>query len=250
MRQAGIPWLAAYEDLIQAEQAESPSCMRSDAPIAQPTRKIPISQQQFEDYMEKDTRQTQVRIPITQRQLEEFMDRGGRPNCRGLATNDEPGYEYSHDHEDQHDDSPTPKREHFHFADTYQGRGAGHEQEQDAETEMDHYERLDAISASSASDPAPTSAIPKTHDAKSSILSTLTTTERTVSPDGSIRTKVVLKKRFTDGREESTETVHTQRGQEEAQRRDPRRALHDAQKTQAENESKTSQKSSGWFWSN
>ena len=250
MKQAGIPWLAAYEDLIQAEQAESPSCMSSDAPISQPTRKIPISHQQFKDYMEKDTRRTQVRIPITQQQLEDFRDRGGKPSCRGLTTNDEPSYEYSHDHEDQHDDPPTPKREHFHFADAYKGHATGHEEEQNLETEMDHYERLDAISASSASDPAPTSRIPKPHDVKPSILSTLTTTERSVSPDGSITTKVVLKKRFADGREESTETIHTQRGQEESQRRDPWRALYDAQKTQAENESKTKQKSSGWFWSN
>ena len=43
----------------------------------------------------------------------------------------------------------------------------------------------------------------------SSIISTLTTTERQVFPDGTIFTKVILKKRFADGREESNEAEHT-----------------------------------------
>lgn len=42
-----------------------------------------------------------------------------------------------------------------------------------------------------------------------SILSTLTTTERHVAPDGSVTTKTVLKRRFADGREESSESVET-----------------------------------------
>lgn len=46
-----------------------------------------------------------------------------------------------------------------------------------------------------------------------SILSTLTTTVRTTDPDGTVHTKVVLKKRFTDGTEESTESVHTTPGE-------------------------------------
>jgi hypothetical protein len=53
----------------------------------------------------------------------------------------------------------------------------------------------------------PTPAQPTTDDAKSnSIISTLTTTTRTLLPDGSVQTKVVLKKRFGDGREEVKET--------------------------------------------
>ncbi|KAI2488381.1 hypothetical protein Ptr902_02514 [Pyrenophora tritici-repentis] len=243
MRQTGISWRAAYDDLIQAEQAESPYCMGKSEQMARPSRKIPISQHQFEDYMEKDIRRTQGRIPITQRQLEEVMDEDGKHGCPALATSNEPSYEYSHDHEDQHDESPMPNRENFQFTDAYKGRGNRQEDNQDTETEMDHYERLEAMSASSA-------AAHGTNDAKPSILSTLTTTERTVSPDGSITTKVVLKKRFADGREESTETVHTQRGQEEAQRRDPWKAFRDAHGTQTGNENKAGQKRNGWFWSN
>ncbi|EFQ86594.1 hypothetical protein CFE70_006539 [Pyrenophora teres f. teres 0-1] len=243
MRQTGISWRAAYDDLIQAEQAESPYCMERDEQMARPTTKIPISQQQFEEYIEKDTRRTQRSVPITRRQLEEIMDQDGKTSCPALATNDEPSYEYSHDHEDEHDEPPTPKRENFQFTDAYKGRGNGQQNNQDPETEMDHYERLEAMSASSA-------VAHRTNDAKPSILSTLTTTERTVSPDGSITTKVVLKKRFVDGREESTETVHTQRGQEEAQRRDPWKAFSDAHETQTENKNTADQKRNGWFWSN
>ncbi|MCJ1314432.1 hypothetical protein MMC25_008114 [Agyrium rufum] len=51
---------------------------------------------------------------------------------------------------------------------------------------------------------------PQASNTKSqSILSTLTTTEREVLPDGTMRTKVVLKKRFADGREVSSEAVET-----------------------------------------
>ena len=41
------------------------------------------------------------------------------------------------------------------------------------------------------------------------ILAQLTTTETTRLPDGTVTTKVVLKQRFADGREEERETVHT-----------------------------------------
>ncbi|KAI4158466.1 MAG: hypothetical protein LQ342_007422 [Letrouitia transgressa] len=47
--------------------------------------------------------------------------------------------------------------------------------------------------------------------AKPSILSQLTRTERTTSPDGTVVTKFVLKKKFSDGTEENKETVSTSR---------------------------------------
>ena len=86
---------------------------------------------------------------------------------------------------------------------------------------------------------------------KPSILSTLTTTERTVGPDGSVTTKVMLKKRFADGREESSETVHTQRGQEDSPRpQDPWQSLRNVQPPEHQKEIKTlAEKKSGWFWS-
>lgn len=82
-----------------------------------------------------------------------------------------------------------------------------------------------------------------------SILSTLTTTERTTLQDGSIHTRIVLKKRFSDGREESTETVHHQNA--------VRQTCDDASKSIEDVDSRKScrdketkvKKSSGWFWS-
>ena len=84
------------------------------------------------------------------------------------------------------------------------------------------------------------------------VTSTLTTTERSTLADGSIHTKVVLKKRFADGREESTETVHTTYGSQAEG--------HDSAKPSVAGEAQDlpSQKSEsiaeqarkkGWFWS-
>ena len=84
------------------------------------------------------------------------------------------------------------------------------------ETELDYYLRSENSENSENFDsppsgsslPTPTS--PCTDDPRPpSVLSTLTTTERTTDPDGTVRTRVVLKKRFSDGSEENKETVHT-----------------------------------------
>ncbi|KAL9065754.1 MAG: hypothetical protein Q9161_008038 [Pseudevernia consocians] len=82
-----------------------------------------------------------------------------------------------------------------------------------------------------------------------SILSTLTTTERTTLQDGSVHTKIVLKKRFSDGREESTETVHHQNVVRQTQDAASRcKKDEDARGMRKDKETKE-KKSSGWFWS-
>ncbi|KAL9126739.1 MAG: hypothetical protein Q9175_007870 [Cornicularia normoerica] len=82
-----------------------------------------------------------------------------------------------------------------------------------------------------------------------SILSTLTTTERTTLQDGSLHTKVVLKKRFSDGREESTETVHHQNAVPQTEDAASKSIKdEDARKTGKDKETKENT-SSGWFWS-
>ncbi|KAF2170782.1 hypothetical protein M409DRAFT_63846 [Zasmidium cellare ATCC 36951] len=68
---------------------------------------------------------------------------------------------------------------------------------------------------------------------KPEVLSALTTTETTRLPDGTITTKIVLKKRFADGREETSESVHT--------------AKEHLEQYQQDAEDKTKKK--GWFWS-
>ncbi|MDI1485776.1 MAG: hypothetical protein OHK93_003965 [Ramalina farinacea] len=76
-----------------------------------------------------------------------------------------------------------------------------------------------------------------------SLLSTMTTTEKTTLSDGTVHTKMVLKKRFADGREESTETTHTQNAlsRNEATRTE----LSDSTKGQLEG----GKERKGWFWS-
>lgn len=70
---------------------------------------------------------------------------------------------------------------------------------------------------------------------KPDILSALTTTQTTRLPDGTVTTKVVLKQRFADGREETTESVHTSK--------EPAEQQVDEHKTVEKPKGK------GWFWS-
>jgi hypothetical protein len=81
---------------------------------------------------------------------------------------------------------------------------------------------------------------------KLNILSTLTTTVRHVAPDGSVVTKKVLKKRFADGSEESSETVETAHGSGLSW--DQTRAPH-GEEDLSQNKSKPS-RGKGWFWTN
>ena len=92
---------------------------------------------------------------------------------------------------------------------------------------------------------------------KPSIISTLTTTEKRTLPDGTVHTKVVLKKRFADGNEESSETVHTTRGSEvqsQAQTTQAGGVKDELVKKNAtgtkEEKSKAKEEKSqiGWFW--
>ncbi len=91
----------------------------------------------------------------------------------------------------------------------------------------------------------------ETESYKPSILSTLTTTERTTLQDGTVHTKVVLKKKFSDGREESTETVHTQnpvsQARTQSQQMAKSRERNDGQSERRQEG--TEKKSRGWFWS-
>lgn len=146
---------------------------------------------------------------------------------------DEPSYEYAHDHEDQHDEPPTPKPQQTGFP---QIRSPASDAKQGTETEMDAYEQLLQPSASSA----PSAEI------ESKLLSTLTTTERTIAPDGTVTTKVVLKKRFADGSEQSSESVHTQRAEHSSQVEPSWIPLQQSPNDPSSKE----QKRGGWFWSN
>ncbi|KAL8945263.1 MAG: hypothetical protein Q9211_000222 [Gyalolechia sp. 1 TL-2023] len=97
---------------------------------------------------------------------------------------------------------------------------------------------------------------------KPSVISTLTTTQRQTLPDGSVYTKVVLKKSFSDGREESIETEHTthdtsppdvrkqvSQHQKEATSTSTPFLGHDGKLKQALGQTIEKKKKSGWFWS-
>ncbi|KAK5682965.1 hypothetical protein LTS10_004493 [Elasticomyces elasticus] len=73
---------------------------------------------------------------------------------------------------------------------------------------------------------------------KVDVLSSLTTTQTTRLADGTVTTKVILKQRFADGREESEEKVHTFREGTSEQR-----------EIGGKNDEADKKKASGWFWS-
>jgi hypothetical protein len=85
------------------------------------------------------------------------------------------------------------------------------------------------------------------------IVSTLTTTERVTLPDGTVHTKMVLKKRFADGREESSETVHsTQAGHVDnvlSSKVEPKLKSESDSKDENGKERKEGKQGRGWFWS-
>ncbi|MCJ1304566.1 hypothetical protein MMC08_007379 [Hypocenomyce scalaris] len=86
---------------------------------------------------------------------------------------------------------------------------------------------------------------------KPSIISTLTTTEKRTLPDGTVHTKVVLKKRFADGNEESSETVHTTRGSDPQHLAQTQQAasVRDELAKKSAHEAKDEKSQKGWFWS-
>ncbi|KAI7584010.1 hypothetical protein KC346_g18055, partial [Hortaea werneckii] len=75
------------------------------------------------------------------------------------------------------------------------------------------------------------------NEKKVDVLSSLTTTQTTRMPDGTVTTQVVLKQRFADGREETEEKLHTY--QDPSQLQQPEEAQRPEQ----------AEKKKGWFWS-
>ncbi|KAI4154108.1 MAG: hypothetical protein LQ340_001885 [Diploschistes diacapsis] len=141
-------------------------------------------------------------------------------------------------------------------------------EEEEARTELDMYERMLGLGSESPSETrdqptlsAPTAessreperAAPSQQTQQPSVISTLTTTERVTMPDGSVRTKKVLKKRFADGSEESNESEEVQapRNKPSAGILDDTRNRHTTKppgSTLSEPEDKEKKKG-GWFWS-
>ena len=127
-------------------------------------------------------------------------------------------------------------------------------------SELDMYDRIFSSQQSSSTVTAraaaeysshlqPESSLSDTDGKPPSILSTFTTTERTTLRDGSVHTKIVLKKRFSDGREESTETVHQQNAVRQKQDALPKSIKDEDARETGKDKGNKQNKSSGWFWS-
>ncbi|KAI4163655.1 MAG: hypothetical protein LQ342_002689 [Letrouitia transgressa] len=116
-------------------------------------------------------------------------------------------------------------------------------------------------------EPTPSSQLAKTEpppvqEEVPRVISTITTTERNTLPDGSVHTRIFLKKRFANGGEESTESIYTASGavQEEVQT-PPQPSLqatnpstssavgHDGQMKRRICDHIREKKKGGWFWS-
>jgi hypothetical protein len=89
---------------------------------------------------------------------------------------------------------------------------------------------------------ADTESVEGSRSEKVGVLSTLTTTERVVLPDGTVTTKVVLKRKFADGREECTETVHKGHVNDSSGGNQASAGSEDGDNI------KMAKKRSGWFW--
>lgn len=164
-------------------------------------------------------------------------------------------------------------RGHDPWFDPLVSRQREHDTGQDEMTELDLYERLLNRKRPESDDtlipiinpPKATEAtIPDAHEGSSQanesgtlgIISTLTSTERVTLPDGTVHTKVMLKKRFADGREESSETVHTTQGGVQQYGSNLAIASGTTDSTESANAQSDDQKGAnprsgrrGWFWS-
>lgn len=218
LRGAGVPWRDAFEDLLRAERGEPLLPIESIGRNSPPS--LPFFRRD-ESYVPSCSPSTVGRYPRRVPWVGE--------NSTEAETNEEVSYEYSHDHEDQHDDPLTPKPNQQQFT-------AGM-----PSTELDAYERLLDLASSPAN---------SGNESRPSVLSTFTTTEQTILPDGTVRTKTVLRKRFSDGREERSESFHTHNkyGSEVNETQHLGQPQNSAQQEPGDEKAAASKKS-GWFWS-
>lgn len=165
--------------------------------------------------------------------------------------------------------APDRSRGHDAWFEELGSRQPEHDAEEDEMTELDLYERLlnrkrfegnNTLSQATHTPEATKAAgqVGSTQAKESDslgIISTLTSTERVTLPDGTVQTKVMLKKRFADGREESSETVHTTQGNTHlhgSNSENPDKATKPVEPATTPSDSKEGNPKSerrGWFWS-
>lgn len=192
-RNAGTLWRQAFEDLVRADMGQEVKGPQSDSTLPSKSLNdwvLGLSRQPFGTVVDRETEDTPGQ---PQRRCRRFGQR-----CEELAKQPHGASETYAAHQSDVDAHDAPPEHLTHLPDT----------------EQELYERFFGISPERAANkPLNTAKADVSTTSRPSVLSTLTTTEQTTLPDGSITTKVVLKKRFADGREEKSESVHTSRGE-------------------------------------
>lgn len=229
LQDRGIDWCEAFEDLLAAQKGQEMPSDSSHRPSGSSTESVRgmMGMLTGESYESVKERQEALRAKIAE-EIKEM------PNLRFLMS----------------DPSDTRQPESDAAEDEHEGNAERDDEEEEEFTELDLYDRFLGREQQSAAQATARSFAHLQHDSsptetdgkKPNILSTLTTTERTTLQDGTVHTKTVLKKRFSDGREVKTETVHTQNALPQK---------HSPQISQSKKEDGHGQekKSSGWFWS-
>jgi hypothetical protein len=128
--------------------------------------------------------------------------------------------------------------------------------EKGGETELDQYESYSAaghsverliLKALMGQDPSQESPEAPQENGQCNVLATLTTTEQVTDSDGKVHTKVVLKKVFSDGTEESTETIH--KSQSPVQRAIQSNDRSEKMTKSEDTNNQLGTAGRGWFWS-
>lgn len=266
--QQGTNWRDAFEDLLALQNGlplpseDLPRRIQCDAHWVQSMLQDGLFGKERFRAVEDDLADTREDSENSMGNWYDFIMEAARDmNQDARAYTEDGGDENEHDeneneHHDHDDDYPCDEDD----------ENAGHDQEA---TELDWYERmlrpervlfprgLIKALASEAFKPEPqqtqtlSSATAAKEDGRPGVISSLTTTECTTLPDGSVHIKMVLKKRFADGREESTETTHATQGQREGIHR-PMPAS-ETEKPRAveggdEMDKLGEKKRGGWFW--
>ena len=261
LRERGIKWTEAFEDLLAVQSGQDISTGASSRPGTSTSDwlrdMIGIAMREkgkdLQDLMREQRREMQERLQASRSTSETtkrqpgFLDRfanSRQPENDVDEYEDDDGDENGEFDEDDVDDDEEEITE-LDLYNRFLGFG-------NTATEPDTIGSLLSQSASrSFAHLQHDSTSTETENNKPSILSTLTTTERTTLQDGTVHTKVVLKKKFADGREESTETVHTQNAVPQGSVQTQQMAKS-GERGDSNNESKQEgkeKKSRGWFWS-
>lgn len=248
LRNIGIQWGEAFQDLLSFQDGEHISDDFSQEGIAQTCEWVRrICEQVTSQEQKHEEASSQSALAALEQKIRPWALLAGMRKSR-----DNMGGNQEDDFDDEEGDDDLDVEDEAHSS-------------EEQMTELDLYKHLWGFPrVSSNQEPSTTSqsqsrsyahmqhdSTPTEEDgAKPSILSTLTTTERTTLQDGTIHTRAVLKKRFSDGREECNETTHTQNPPPKPQCQPPAKAIQEGGKHQDSPDGVgDGKKSKGWFWS-